>query len=163
MNAEAPAAPEPPRRSGSPAATEALGAALGPALLEGDAVLLVGPLGAGKTRFVAGLARGVGATRRVRSPSFTLVNEYRGARMLYHLDLYRLETPDALDLGLDEMLERGAVVVEWGERLPESAIPDALVLEFAVTAERTRTITARSRGDRGLELLRAWRATETGG
>jgi tRNA threonylcarbamoyladenosine biosynthesis protein TsaE len=148
------------RRSGSPEATEALGAALGAALARGDLVLLSGPLGAGKTRFVKGLARGIGSGARVRSPSFTLVHEYSGPCPLLHLDLYRLERAEALELGLDELLERGAVVVEWGERFPESITPEALELELSIAGEHARSLAARARGERGLELLSAWRAIE---
>ena len=147
------------RRSHSPAQTEALGAALGAALATGDLLLLEGPLGAGKTRFVAGLARGMSARGRVRSPSFTLVNEYAmDERTFYHVDLYRLETVDAQALGLDEMLERGVVAVEWGDRLPKRTGQAALVLAFAFQGESERSIAARAVGPRGAELLGLWRA-----
>ena len=147
------------RNTRSPEDTEALGAALAPALAEGDLLLLCGPLGAGKTRFVAGLARGLACHRRVRSPSFTLVNEYAGGRLLlFHLDLYRLDSPDAWGLGLEEMRERGAVVVEWGDRLPAAERAEALRLTLALTGETTRAIEARAHGARGLALLEHWRA-----
>ena len=154
MSAVAPGAPEPPRLSGSPEATEALGAALGPALVEGDAVLLIGPLGAGKTRFVAGLARGVGATRRVRSPSFTLVNEYRGACLLYHLDLYRLEAPlaDALFLR-DVLYGDGVAAVEWFERLPSAAGDEVLLVTLRFTLGGGRAVRLEARGARHERLL----------
>ena len=106
------------------AATRALGEALGKALAAGDVVLLEGGLGAGKTVFVQGLARGLGLRGAVKSPTFTLVHEHhakawRGARAdLAHLDLYRLaEGSSILDLGLDEFLEHGVVAAEWGARL----------------------------------------------
>ena len=147
------------RRTTSPDETLALGAALAPALVTGDLLVLVGPLGSGKTRFVAGLARGLGARGRVRSPSFTLVNEYAGERLtLFHLDLYRLEAPDAFGLGLGEMHERGVLAVEWGERLPTAERDDALELEFAHAGETSRTISARGHGPRGAVLLAHWRA-----
>ena len=149
------------RRTHAPEQTEALGAALAPALVPGDLLLIEGPLGAGKTRFVAGLAHGLNAGGRVRSPSFTLVNEYpAGERTLYHLDLYRLDAVDAFGLGLEEMLERGVVAIEWGDRLPPAEGTEALELAFAVEGESTRSITARGRGPRGLELLRRWGAIE---
>src|SRR5512143_957151 len=113
-------------RSASEAATEALGESLGGCVETGDVIALTGPLGAGKTRLVAGLARGALARSRVRSPSFTLVNEYAGRVRVMHLDLYRVEGADAEGLGLEEMRERGALVVEWGEKLPAAWLADAL-------------------------------------
>ena len=104
--------------SGSPDETERLGESLSPLLAAGDVVALMGPLGAGKTRFVAGLARGLGYAARVRSPTFTLLHEYSGPLPLFHSDLYRLETRDVSGLGLEEALDRGPLVVEWAERLP---------------------------------------------
>jgi len=147
------------RRTASADETAALGEAFARALEAGDLVLLTGPLGAGKTRFVAGLARGLGARGRVRSPSFTLVNEYANGRVpLYHLDLYRLEGGDTWGLGLDEMRERGVLAVEWGDRLPEAARTDALTLEFAHAGGDDRTIAAHADSGRGLALLGQWRA-----
>ena len=131
------------RRSGSVAETEALGVALAPHLEAGDVLVLSGPLGAGKTRFVAGLARGLACKARVRSPSFTLVNEYRGRLLLVHLDLYRIEAPDAETLGLEEQAERGVLVVEWGEKLPAALRERALIVEFEVISEAERRLTAR--------------------
>jgi tRNA threonylcarbamoyladenosine biosynthesis protein TsaE len=141
----------------SPEETERLGAALAPALVPGDVVLLSGPLGAGKTCFTAGLARGLGCPGRVRSPSFTLVNEYEGRIPLIHLDLYRLAGPEADDLGLDERLERAAMVVEWGERLPAHLRADALALAFEIRSGHERLIRATAAGARGRALLAAWR------
>ncbi len=81
-------------------------------------VLLTGELGAGKTTFVRGVARGAGSTAQVASPTFQLVRMYTGRVQLAHVDLYRIEAPSELaDLGLDELLDQGAVVVEWGDRL----------------------------------------------
>lgn len=137
--------------------TEALGEAFAPALRAGDVVALSGPLGAGKTRFVAGLARGLAAAARVRSPTFTLVNEYPGRIGLAHLDLYRVEPGDVEALGLDDHLERGALVVEWGEKLPRARRADALTLEFAIAGGDRRHIAATAAGPRGTELLAAWR------
>jgi tRNA threonylcarbamoyladenosine biosynthesis protein TsaE len=106
--------------SHSPEETEALGEQLGRAAATGLVIGLCGDLGAGKTRFVRGLARGLGITSRVHSPTFTLVNEYTGGRLkLFHLDLYRLETPDQLrSAGIEEFLAPdGVAVIEWAERL----------------------------------------------
>ena len=146
------------RLTDSPEATERLGEAFAPHLAPGDLLVLTGPLGAGKTRLVAGLARGLGARGRVRSPSFTLLHEYAGTLPLFHADLYRLETREVDGLGLDEALERGALVVEWGERLPESFRADALTVTLAIESEHGRSLGASGSGPRGAELLAAWRA-----
>jgi tRNA threonylcarbamoyladenosine biosynthesis protein TsaE len=106
--------------SHSPAATEALGEKFGRAAERGLVLALSGDLGAGKTQFVRGLARGLGVAGRVHSPTFTLVNEYGGGRLkLFHLDLYRLETPEQiLTAGIEDYLSPdGVAVVEWAERL----------------------------------------------
>jgi tRNA threonylcarbamoyladenosine biosynthesis protein TsaE len=149
------------RRTASVEATERLGRALAPALRTGDVLALSGELGAGKTRFVSGLARGLDPGSRVRSPSFTLVNEYEGALPLFHLDLYRLGTGEVDGLGLEEYAERGALVVEWGERLPAHWLEDALALAFTAGEGDERSIAASLPAPasvRGGELLAAWRA-----
>jgi tRNA threonylcarbamoyladenosine biosynthesis protein TsaE len=137
-----------------------MGAALAVGLRAGDVILLTGPLGAGKTCFVAGLARGLGCNGRVKSPSFTLVNEYQGQLPLFHLDLYRLEGHEADDLGLEEHLERGVLAVEWGERLPAHLRAEALTLEFEIRSERERLIRASASSARGRALLRGWLAAD---
>ena len=98
--------------------TSAVGARLGASLHAGAVVLLYGDLGAGKTAFVRGLAEGVGAPAdEVSSPTFTIVQEYPGRLMLYHVDLYRLEEREVDDLGLEELvLGDGVVAIEWAER-----------------------------------------------
>jgi len=101
------------------AETEAAGEALGGSLSAGNVVLLFGDLGAGKTAFVRGMARGIGANPdEVSSPTFTIVQEYTGhAAMLYHVDLYRLEPAEIDDLGLDDLVSGdGIVAIEWAER-----------------------------------------------
>lgn len=106
--------------SHSPVETEALGEAWGRAAQAGWVIGLSGELGAGKTQLVKGLARGLGITARVHSPTFTLVNEYDGGRLrLFHLDLYRLETREEMrSAGLEEFLSpAGVTVIEWAERL----------------------------------------------
>jgi len=106
----------------SPAETEAFGERFGKRLRAGDMVLLTGELGAGKTTFVRGVARGTASESPVASPTFQLVRVYPGRVQLAHIDLYRIETPSELgDLGLDELIDQGAVVVEWGERLDAPA------------------------------------------
>ena len=106
--------------SHSSADTEALGERCGRAATRGLVIALTGDLGAGKTQFVKGLARGLEIAGRVHSPTFTLVNEYGGGRLkLFHLDLYRLETMEQiLTAGIEEYLSPdGVSVVEWAERL----------------------------------------------
>ena len=108
--------------SHSPAATESLGEAWGRAAQNGLVIALSGDLGAGKTQLVRGLARGLGVTARVHSPTFTLVNEYGGGRLkLFHLDLYRLETAAQIfSAGVEEFLSPdGVAVIEWAERLED--------------------------------------------
>jgi tRNA threonylcarbamoyladenosine biosynthesis protein TsaE len=107
--------------------TQRLGAALGRLLRPGDLILLQGPLGAGKTCFTQGIARGYGYTGRVISPSFTLANVYElpgGRPPLYHLDLWRIKSPaEALGLGLEEYISGGGVcVIEWPE-IAETVLP----------------------------------------
>jgi len=104
--------------TGSEEATSAVGERLAPSLEAGDVVLLYGDLGAGKTAFVRGLARGLGADpAEVTSPTFTLIQEYRGRVTLFHVDLYRLEAREVEELGLDELvLGDGIVAIEWADR-----------------------------------------------
>jgi tRNA threonylcarbamoyladenosine biosynthesis protein TsaE len=104
--------------SRSEAETEKIGERLARSLKAGSVVALNGDLGAGKTAFIRGLARGLGVKDRVISPTFTIVNEYEGDLPLFHFDLYRLKGGDELfDIGWDEYLERGGVcAVEWSER-----------------------------------------------
>ena len=104
--------------------TEALGEALAARLRPGDVVAYRGGLGMGKTAFTRGLARGLGCTGRVSSPTFTLVNEHEGPLPLFHFDLYRLGGEEELfDIGWEDYLDRGGVcAVEWSERA-EAALP----------------------------------------
>ena len=147
------------KRSRSVAGTERLGAALAPALRTGDVLALSGPLGAGKTRFVAGLVRALSPGAHVRSPSFTLVNEHAGPLPVYHLDLYRLShVRDIESLGLEEYAEQGVLVVEWGERLPHAWRENALEVVLVPGDGDARTFTAAGQGERGRALLAAWNA-----
>jgi len=117
----------PEELSNSPAETERAGMLLGERLRAGDVVLLTGELGAGKTTFVRGVAQGTGSRAPVASPTFQLTRVYPGRVQLAHVDLYRVESSTELrDLGLEELAEQGAVVVEWGDRLEvdEAAIID---------------------------------------
>ncbi|MGO9204409.1 MAG: tRNA (adenosine(37)-N6)-threonylcarbamoyltransferase complex ATPase subunit type 1 TsaE [Limisphaerales bacterium] len=109
--------------SHSPAETESIGEAWGREAKSGLVLGLCGELGAGKTQLVKGLARGLGITARVHSPTFTLVNLYAGGRLrLFHLDLYRLDGPEQVfAAGLGEYLEpEGVTVIEWAEKLGEA-------------------------------------------
>ncbi len=110
------------------AETERLGEHLAGALGPGAVVALYGELGAGKTAFIRGLARGLGVRDRVTSPTFTIVNEYEGRVPLFHFDLYRLGGEDELfEIGWDDYLDRGGVcAVEWSERAPGS-LPEGCV------------------------------------
>ena len=122
----------------NPAGTEALGESWGRSAERGWVIALSGDLGAGKTQLVKGLARGLGFTGRVHSPTFTLVNEYAGGRLtLFHLDLYRLQTEEQIhEAGLDEHLQPdGVAVIEWAERWQEVRSPKSEV----------RSVTARLR------------------
>lgn len=123
---------------------EAIGRALcGPAAPAGTAILLLeGPLGAGKTCFTRGLARGLEATTRVKSPTFALAQSHPGRRTLHHLDLYRLQPGPALDeLGLDELFQGGDVVaIEWAERLGADRPLRGLRILFPDTEGSVRTL-----------------------
>ena len=117
--------------------TEAAGERLGRQLRRGDLLLLVGELGAGKTTFVRGLARGLQVGGPVMSPTFQLVRVYPGPVPLAHVDLYRLNGGEDLrELGLDELLDEGVVAVEWGERLGAAGAM-RLVIDM-LDAERRR-------------------------
>lgn len=122
--------------------TEQLAESIAAGLRAGDVLLLTGPLGAGKTAFVRGLARGLGVDPdEVSSPTFTLVHEYPGGRLrLFHADLYRLGTADAEDLGLDEAGVRdGVLAIEWPDRLGH-AFRGAIEVRIEVVDENSRRI-----------------------
>lgn len=135
--------------SHSPAETEALGENFGRAAQCGWIIALSGDLGAGKTQFVKGLARGLGISSRVHSPTFTLVAEYTGGRLnLFHLDLYRLETAgDILSAGIEDFLQPdGVAVIEWAERLenfsqrPVTSSPTFKKVKIEILSETDRKI-----------------------
>ena len=120
-----------------------IGVELGERLQPGDALLLTGDLGAGKTTLTQGIAAGLGVAERPRSPTFVMATEYHGRLPLYHLDLYRVdELAELSDLGLDEYLNGdGVTVVEWADRAPYAFPPHGLWIELAAANEETRDIT----------------------
>ena len=127
----------------SPAETEAVGAALAEVLKPGTVLAYTGDLGAGKTAFTRGLARGLGATERVTSPTYTIVNEYLSGRLpLFHFDMYRLDSSDDLwDIGWEDYLERGGIcAVEWSENVTD-AMENAIFIHIEKTGEDSRRIT----------------------
>ena len=136
--------------SHSPEETAALGEQWGRAAASGWLIGLSGDLGAGKTQLVKGLARGLGITARIHSPTFALVNEYPGGRLpLAHLDLYRLDTPEQVHgAGLDEYFRSpsGVVVVEWCERWPDFNFKSQISnLKFRLRLVRLETLDETSR------------------
>jgi len=143
-----------------PDQTERAGRLLGQLALAGDVIGLVGELGAGKTRFVQGLARGLGLPDEVRvaSPTFAILNQLRGGRLpLYHADLYRIERVAELDhIGLDDLWRGGSVVaVEWCDRFP--ILPaDHLRVELSIVGETERALSAEGRGARSSRLAADW-------
>ncbi|MBQ2920985.1 MAG: tRNA (adenosine(37)-N6)-threonylcarbamoyltransferase complex ATPase subunit type 1 TsaE [Oscillospiraceae bacterium] len=126
----------------SPSETEAVGAALARVLQPGAVIAYRGDLGAGKTAFTRGLAKGLGVKENVTSPTFTIVNEYlSGSMPLFHFDMYRLGSEDELfDIGWEDYLERGGVcAVEWSENV-WGAMEDAIVITISRLDEDTRKI-----------------------
>ena len=127
----------------SPEETEAIGQLLASRLQPGTVIAFEGDLGAGKTAFTRGLARGLGAKDRVTSPTYTIVNEYLGGKMpLFHFDMYRLGSSDELfDIGWEDYLERGGIcAVEWSENVA-AAMEGAIRIRIEKLGEDTRRIT----------------------
>lgn len=127
----------------SPEETEKIGEKLGKIITSGTVIAYRGDLGAGKTAFTRGLARGLGYPEPVTSPTYTIVNEYLGGRLpLFHFDMYRLASAEDLwDIGWEDYLERGGVcAVEWSENVAE-ALEDALCITIEKLGDETRRIT----------------------
>ena len=127
----------------SPEETEAIGAALGKLLSPGTILAYRGDLGAGKTAFTRGLAKGLGCTDMVTSPTYTIVNEYLSGRLpLFHFDMYRLGSSDDLwDIGWEDYLDRGGIcAVEWSENV-DDAMENALWVTIEKTGDESRRIT----------------------
>ncbi len=150
------------RRTEGPEGTEQVARVLGGLVQAGDAIGLVGELGAGKTRFVHGMARGLGLPEHVRvtSPTFTILNHLRGGRVpLYHADLYRIERAAELDhIGLDELWGGdGVLAIEWCDRFP--ILPaDHLLVRLSITGDAERALVAEGRGERARRLAAEWAA-----
>lgn len=148
--------------SASPAETKAIAACLAPALREGDVVLLIGGLGAGKTQFAQGLGDGLGVTEPITSPTFNLVFEYRSGRLpLYHFDLYRLDRPEELEdidfYGLADPSSDGVALIEWAQRFSEEMPEDALQVEILSpeSSGEERILRFRADAPRSQELLQS--------
>ena len=127
----------------SEAETEALGASFAGTLPDGAVVAFYGELGSGKTAFTRGMARGMGLDALVSSPTFTIVNEYVGARSLFHFDMYRLGSADELyDIGWEDYLARGGVcAVEWSENVEDAFEGGEYRVVFRKLGGDTREIT----------------------
>jgi tRNA threonylcarbamoyladenosine biosynthesis protein TsaE len=135
----------------SPEETDAAGQRLGATLEAGDVVALSGELGAGKTVFVQGLVRALGVTTGATSPTFVLVNEYRGRLPVHHVDAYRTASlAELLDLGLEEMMDGdGVTVIEWAERLEPLLPARAVRVRIAGVGDESRAITIDDRRREG--------------
>ncbi len=148
--------------SRSEAQTRRLGARLAELLRPGDVICLVGELGTGKTCFAQGVGCGLGAKEPITSPTFTLINEYRGAGMrlpFYHIDLYRIESAkDLLSLGLEDYFYgEGVCVIEWADRARGALPQEHLWVRLRHVDETKRAILMRGVGKRYQELLREFR------
>lgn len=153
--------------SHSPEETADWGRKLGGLLGAGDVVALIGELGAGKTALAQGILRGLGVPEEtyIASPTFTLINEYRGRIPLYHLDFYRLDHPsDCANLGLEECLGgAGVALVEWADKMPALLPGDHLAIRLAYRDETTRRVLVSASGDRSVLLMRAFETLLPGG
>ena len=152
--------------SRSPEQTRSIGMRLGGALQAGDVVCLQGNLGAGKTTFVQGIAKGWGSLDSVSSPTFIIVNVYRRAdqSQLFHMDAYRLDsTPEAEELDLDSMLAQGPLLIEWPERINGLVPNERLWVQLEHIDEEERELKFKSSGKRYDGLLEIIRHAAYGG
>ena len=155
-------------RSASPDLTMAFGRRLGAHLRTGDVVLLFAPFGAGKTHLTKGIAAAFGVDPDdVNSPSFVLVNQYDGARAhgritIYHVDLYRIDTPDDLaTIGLDDLVnDRSLVVVEWAEHADTLLPGDHLAVSIEIVGEQERVLRLEPHGEHYQQLVEALRNSD---
>ena len=129
--------------------TEQIGEEFSSHLPDGSVVAMYGELGAGKTAFVRGMARGMNLDCRVSSPTFTIVNEYLGDRQLIHFDMYRLNSSDELfDIGWEDYLRRNAVcVVEWSEKVSDAFFGDEYTVTIEKLSDTERSITIKEAGE----------------
>ncbi len=129
--------------SESPEQTIAFGLSLGKRLKKGDVLALQGTLAAGKTTITKGIAQGLGIDDNITSPTFTLISEYPGALPLYHMDVYRLDSPDDfLNLGVEELIYGdGVCIIEWSEKVMEILPKSAIVIKLEAEEGERRTIT----------------------
>ena len=150
--------------SRSPEETRSIGRILGARARAGDVILLVGGLGSGKTCLTQGILWGLGVDEFARSPTFVLVSQYRGRLMLYHMDLYRLDTIDeVIDLGLEEYLfGDGVCVVEWAEKAPDVFPKQHLMVRIDHVGETTRRLTLTDGDHQYSEALNAVRSATAG-
>ena len=152
--------------SRSPEQTRRIGMRLGGALQAGDVICLQGDLGAGKTTFVQGIAQGWGSLDSVSSPTFIIVNVYRGRdeTRLFHMDAYRLDSAsEAEELDLDAMLSQGPLLIEWPERMEGLVPPENLWVNLEHIAEDEREMRFRASGERYDALLEVVRKAAYGG
>lgn len=145
--------------SHSEAQTRRLGARLAPFLQPGDVLALLGDLGSGKTRWIQGVCQGLGVTDPVISPTFTLVNEYRGRCPIYHIDLYRLaDAAETATFGLEDYLYgSGISLIEWADRAKNLLPNDYLTVELYHLEETKRRVVLRPFGQRFTTLLDAYK------
>jgi tRNA threonylcarbamoyladenosine biosynthesis protein TsaE len=141
--------------SNSAAQTRNMGMKLGKSAAAGDVILLVGPLGAGKTCLTQGIAHGLGIHEYTASPSFVLVREYQGKLPLYHIDLYRLDKiEEVTQLGLDDYLYgNGVCVVEWADKGLDVLPEEHLLIKMQIVSPLKRRLSFMPRGTRYLEML----------
>lgn len=141
--------------SESPQETQQVGMQLGKLSQPGDVFLLVGGLGAGKTCLTQGIAWGLGIEGYAASPSFVLINQYRGRIPLYHIDLYRLDSIEEVnELGLDDYLySNGVCVVEWAEKAWAVLPRENLTVEMSFLSDTSRSITIKPNGKRYIEMI----------
>jgi tRNA threonylcarbamoyladenosine biosynthesis protein TsaE len=144
--------------SNSPAATLKLGGKIGGKLQPGSIIALTGELGCGKTLLTRGMAEALGVLpRHINSPTFVLVNEYKGRLPVFHLDMYQLNAAQAVDLGMADYLDRardGVMIIEWAERITPLLPPDILKVSFEITGDRKRKIVFTAEGDKYAEIFK---------
>lgn len=148
------------------ASTVAFGHRLAGQLFPGAVIALIGQLGAGKTHLIRAIAEGLGVSdpRVVSSPTFVLIQEYRGRLPIYHFDAYRLRTQEEFfDLGAHEYFEgQGVSLVEWADRVPECLPVDHLRITLAVTGESSRQAVMDGKGEKYEQLIQDWAENEGG-